>query len=145
MLQEMTCIAGIIYGLVYIDTWPHLSYACLIAYFIFPFINETILILKGIIKRKDVRQASFCERQGFKNFVPIVYSTRYNIEACGLEKMHPFDSTKYRRVWDDLVSSGVLDPKRKRFHSPKVPPREFLQFVMSKWYLFKLNFTIPIC
>ena len=27
--------------------------------------------------------------------IPIVFHERYNITACGIEKLHPFDSTKY--------------------------------------------------
>lgn len=35
--------------------------------------------------------------------VPIVYHDGYNITACGLERRHPFDSVKYRRIRDELV------------------------------------------
>ena len=41
--------------------------------------------------------------------VPIVYSPGYNITAAGFEKCHPFDSTKYRRIWDFLHEKGVID------------------------------------
>ncbi len=39
--------------------------------------------------------------------VPIVYSRRYNITAFGLERLHPFDSTKYRRIHDWLIRQGL--------------------------------------
>jgi histone deacetylase 11 len=42
--------------------------------------------------------------------VPIVYTRRYNITACGLERLHPFDSIKYRRIRDDLVRQGLRRP-----------------------------------
>src|SRR5579864_2853271 len=38
----------------------------------------------------------------------------YNITACGLEKMHPFDSTKYRNIFNHLVTAGVLRPDQVR-------------------------------
>ena len=40
--------------------------------------------------------------------MPIVYSDGYNIQAGGLEKLHPFDSTKYRRIWKFLLEDGVI-------------------------------------
>ena len=36
--------------------------------------------------------------------VPLVYSPRYNLTACGLERLHPFDSRKYARIRDWLNS-----------------------------------------
>ena len=40
--------------------------------------------------------------------LPIVYCDRYNITAGGIERLHPFDSTKYRGVFLRLVQSGTL-------------------------------------
>src|SRR5262249_3655943 len=42
--------------------------------------------------------------------VPLVYSPRYNITAFGLERLHPFDSRKYRRIRDWLVRQGLRRP-----------------------------------
>jgi histone deacetylase 11 len=42
--------------------------------------------------------------------VPIVYHDGYNITACGLERRHPFDSVKYRRIRDELVRQGLRRP-----------------------------------
>ena len=39
--------------------------------------------------------------------VPLVYSPNYNITACGLQHLHPFDSVKYRRIHDELVRQGL--------------------------------------
>jgi histone deacetylase 11 len=39
--------------------------------------------------------------------VPLVYSPRYDITAFGLERLHPFDSQKYRRIRDWLVRQGL--------------------------------------
>ena len=59
---------------------------------------------------------------------PIVYSKGYNITACGFEKVHPFDSTKYRRIWDFLMDSDVLDVKNLKCHHDVVLPNR-------KWLL----------
>ena len=34
--------------------------------------------------------------------IPLIYHPRYNITAFGLERLHPFDSRKYRRIHDAL-------------------------------------------
>ena len=42
--------------------------------------------------------------------VPLVYSPKYNITAFGLERLHPFDSRKYRRIHDWLIRQGLRKP-----------------------------------
>ncbi len=39
---------------------------------------------------------------------PFIYRHAYNLTACGLEKLHPFDSIKYKRVFNALVNKGVI-------------------------------------
>jgi histone deacetylase 11 len=39
--------------------------------------------------------------------VPLIYSPAYNITAFGLERLHPFDSRKYRRIRDWLIRQGL--------------------------------------
>lgn len=41
--------------------------------------------------------------------IPLVYSERYNFSFWGLEKLHPFDSCKFRTVLNKLVSEGLVD------------------------------------
>lgn len=40
--------------------------------------------------------------------LPFIYHPRYNLTACGLEKCHPFDSIKYRRVFNYLIEKKVI-------------------------------------
>ncbi|HXG10934.1 MAG TPA: histone deacetylase [Gemmataceae bacterium] len=42
--------------------------------------------------------------------VPLVYSPVYNITAFGLERLHPFDGRKYRRICDWLIRQGLRKP-----------------------------------
>jgi histone deacetylase 11 len=49
--------------------------------------------------------------------IPLVYSPRYDITAFGLERLHPFDSRKYRRIRDWLVRQGLR--KRGDFITPR--------------------------
>jgi histone deacetylase 11 len=39
--------------------------------------------------------------------IPLIYHPRYNITAFGLERLHPFDSRKYRRIQDALIARGL--------------------------------------
>ena len=40
--------------------------------------------------------------------LPIVYHSAYNIKFFGIEKLHPFDSTKFQKVKEGLVKQGLL-------------------------------------
>ena len=39
--------------------------------------------------------------------ISLVYHPRYNITAFGLERLHPFDGRKYRRIHDALIARGL--------------------------------------
>lgn len=109
MIQWLGCSAGFIYGLVDREGTGPVWWLSLIGIVLMPVANELILNLKGVLCRKRILKADYCERYNLKDCLPIVYSSGYNIHAFGLEKCHPFDSTKYRRVFEDLVSSGLIN------------------------------------
>ncbi|KAK1314590.1 Histone deacetylase 2 [Acorus calamus] len=46
------------------------------------------------------------------NKVPVIYSESYNIAFLGIEKLHPFDSSKWGRICQFLMQDGVLDKIR---------------------------------
>lgn len=105
MLEFLACLAGLIGGLVRPNWWPPLWYTSLILLFTVPVINEVLLTLKGYLFKFRILRAP----NPFPDDIfPIVYSPKYNIHAFGLEKLHPFDASKYRRVFDDLVQSGHI-------------------------------------
>lgn len=108
-----------------------------------PVVNEIFLCLKYACCKHRIRKPDYCERNNLKECLPIVYNEGYNIHALGIEKCHPFDSEKYRRVFNDLRDSSLLT-SNMRIHSPEVPTREFLQNVMSPFYLFLLNYTLQV-
>jgi len=58
--------------------------------------------------------------------IPLVYHRRYNITAFGLERLHPFDSRKYRRIHDALIARGL------RRHSDFVRPGTVSRQVLLK-------------
>ena len=46
--------------------------------------------------------------EGLKKILPIVYHPKYNITFGGLEKVHPFDSQKYGRVYKELINKLII-------------------------------------
>lgn len=69
--------------------------------------------------------------------VPIVYSSAYDITAFGLERLHPFDSRKYRRIRDWLVLQGLRT--RRDFVAPRPCTEEELRRVHDAAYLQSLR------
>lgn len=41
--------------------------------------------------------------------IPVVYSDRYNFTFWGVEKLHPFDSCKFRTIIQGLAARGCLE------------------------------------
>ena len=54
--------------------------------------------------------SSTSQRPQAAPMIPLVYHRRYNITAFGLERLHPFDSRKYRRIHDALIARGLRLP-----------------------------------
>jgi histone deacetylase 11 len=69
--------------------------------------------------------------------VPVVYSPGYNFTACGLERLHPFDGSKYRRIHDELRRQGLRH--RRDFQVPSLPTKRQLLSVHTAVYLRSLR------
>jgi histone deacetylase 11 len=74
--------------------------------------------------------------------VPLVYSPRYNVTAFGLERLHPFDSRKYKRIHDALVHRGLRRPTD--FVRPRSVTRDQLLKVHTPIYLRSLRRPIAL-
>ena len=93
MITSVGSFATFIYGLVKLSVYGHdLWIIGLLTYLSHPIVFELLLNLKATLNRSSIDRMKF---DYLRNKFPIVYSSGYNITACGLEKMHPFDSTKY--------------------------------------------------
>ena len=99
MLEWLTCMTGFIYGLTATDEYPWLWLAGLVGIFAMPIINELVLCLKGRICKRKIMAPSPEYQENLSSCIPIVYSKGYNIHAFGVEKCHPFDASKYRRIF----------------------------------------------
>jgi histone deacetylase 11 len=40
----------------------------------------------------------------------IFYDTKYNITLYGIEKLHPFDSCKYEKIYNFLIKENIINP-----------------------------------
>jgi len=76
--------------------------------------------------------------------VPIIYSSRYNITAFGLEELHPFDSKKYGRIFQELIESKLVNPDQIVTPCPLIPDLQDLLYVHSRKYLAKLHCTVSL-
>ena len=130
-------------GLAKKEKYPYMWVAGLVYFFTYPILYETLLNIKGYLCRSRLNQSQHnCSH--LRHRFPIVYSSNYNITAGGLEKCHPFDSCKYRRIFESLQKKKIID-NTTIIHEPQLPSREFLMEKMSKFYLFMLNFSLYVC
>jgi histone deacetylase 11 len=69
--------------------------------------------------------------------IPIIYHPKYNITVFGLERLHPFDGLKYRRIHDALIADGIRKPAD--FTRPRPLRRDDLERVHTPEYLRSLR------
>eukprot|EP00897_Mesotaenium_endlicherianum_P010621 jgi/Mesen1/9588/ME000657S08868 len=72
-----------------------------------------------------------------KEKLPIIFSPAYNIGFFGIEKLHPFDASKWSRVHKYMLADGVLT-ERQVVH-PREASRDDLLVVHTDEYLSKLK------
>ncbi|KAK6912809.1 Histone deacetylase domain [Dillenia turbinata] len=74
--------------------------------------------------------------------VPVIYSTSYNIAFLGIEKLHPFDSSKWGRICCFLVSEGYLE--KDCIVEPLEASKDDLLVVHSESYLASLKSSLNV-
>lgn len=74
--------------------------------------------------------------------VPIVYSPQYNISFMGMEKLHPFDSRKFGKIYEHLREFGGF--QLPHFYAPEPVSDELLLEVHYPSYLDSLSFSEKI-
>ncbi|GAB4854436.1 histone deacetylase, variant 2 [Ancistrocladus abbreviatus] len=74
--------------------------------------------------------------------VPVIYSSAYDIAFMGMEKLHPFDSSKWGRICQFLISAGVLH--KKRIIEPEEASKDDLLVVHSEKYLASLSSSLNV-
>lgn len=74
--------------------------------------------------------------------VPVIYSSSYDIAFLGMEKLHPFDSSKWGRICRFLIAEGLLG--KKHLVEPLEANREDLLVVHSESYLDSLKTSLNV-
>ncbi|ONK66694.1 uncharacterized protein A4U43_C06F11000 [Asparagus officinalis] len=74
--------------------------------------------------------------------VPVIYSPSYDIAFLGIEKLHPFDSSKWGRICQFLIKEGVLD--KNRIVEPLEALKDDLLVVHSESYLASLKSSLNV-
>ncbi|KAL6502020.1 histone deacetylase [Orobanche gracilis] len=74
--------------------------------------------------------------------VPLIYSSSYDIAFLGIEKLHPFDSSKWGRIFRFLIAEGFLD--KNHVIEPLEAKREDLLVVHSESYLDSLKSSLTV-
>jgi histone deacetylase 11 len=69
--------------------------------------------------------------------IPLIYHPTYNITAFGLERLHPFDGRKYRRIHEALITRGLR--RACEFLRPRPVSRADLLAVHTTEYLQSLR------
>lgn len=97
-LCTLLSIIGFIYGCV--EANEYFIIGSILFYIFYPILLElSINILSCVFYSEDryLKDHSKKHYEVFKNMknIFLVYHNRYNITACGIEKVHPFDSIKY--------------------------------------------------
>ena len=72
-----------------------------------------------------------------ENKKPFVYARDYNIGLLGIEKFHPFDTAKYRKVYKIIKKHTGLS--KSDFYKPKSVDDEALKLVHFQSYLDSLQ------
>ncbi|KAK9052825.1 hypothetical protein SSX86_029455 [Deinandra increscens subsp. villosa] len=73
---------------------------------------------------------------------PIIYSTSYDISFLGIEKLHPFDSSKWGRICGFLIANGILE--KDRIVEPLEATKDDLLVVHSESYLNSLKSSLNV-
>ena len=120
----------------------------LVAYFAYPLLYEPIYNLLAVLLYSESRYKE--EHLRFHEDVrrvkvPIVYHPTYNITAGGIEKLHPFDSQKYQKVFEALLAGECLASAADA-HEPRslVSRATLLNFGVSKSYLLALCYSLRV-
>lgn len=71
------------------------------------------------------------------SMISLIYHPRYNITAFGLERLHPFDCRKYRRIHDALIRRGLRHARD--FVRPRPVTHDDLSRVHTPDYLQSLR------
>jgi histone deacetylase 11 len=74
--------------------------------------------------------------------LPLIYSDKYNIRLFGIQKLHPFDTEKYDKIYQYLLKHPRIN--KRSFIKPGIISDKQLLKIHSKKYLKSLSKSINI-
>jgi hypothetical protein len=93
---------------------------------VYPVIIETTYVFLGKKDNVDyVTELEKKERKMNRIKYPIVYHPGYNFSAFGIQKLHPFDSQKYAKIYEKLQKDQVIIDI-SAVHQPKYVARHLI-------------------
>ncbi|KAG4112957.1 hypothetical protein ERO13_D13G193900v2 [Gossypium hirsutum] len=95
----------------------------------------------GSLRRQRINSSKLYQPDASSK-VPVIYSSYYDISFLGIEKLHPFDSSKWGRICRFLMSEGYLE--KKSIVDPLEASREDLLVVHTEAYLNSLNNSVNV-
>ncbi|XP_067929342.1 histone deacetylase 11-like [Watersipora subatra] len=66
------------------------------------------------------------------NTWPVLYSSEYNITFCGMEKLHPMDSSKWGNTFAFLQAGGMLSPENV-VTPPEISREQLIEFHTERY------------
>jgi len=93
------------------------------------------------MKKKDEDVESFYSQFGDsrkEDSIPLIYSPNYNISFAGLEKLHPFDSCKYKNIMKLLLKNTIIK-ENSVIEPTAMPDEDTLKVIHTKEYLESLK------
>ncbi|KAM7493409.1 hypothetical protein LguiB_028018 [Lonicera macranthoides] len=95
---------------------------------------------EGLKRSRVLSSKLYFDIPSFK--IPLIYSSSYDIAFLGLEKLHPFDSSKWGRICRFLITDNVLD--KKCVVEPLEATKDDLLVVHSESYLSSLKSSLNV-
>lgn len=93
----------------------------------------------------SVLHAGFSKQKVFKEPVtdakeklPLIFHKNYDISLWGMQKLHPFDSCKYGKIYEHLLKVGISPTQ---FQAPESVTDQDLLLVHSQDYLDSLSYS----
>ncbi len=95
----LTCLALFVAGLWVRGSHWYLWLVGLLGFFLYPIILELLVYLASCLLHSESSYKAKLTQRALRmaDKKAIVYHSGYNLTACGLEKLHPFDAAKYSR------------------------------------------------
>ena len=98
-LLAVASLAVFVAGLWLRGAYWYLTLAGLGSFLLYPALLELLVYAASCVLHSEASYKAVLNQRALKmaDKKPVVYHSGYNLTACGLERLHPFDAAKYSR------------------------------------------------